>query len=326
MITGRDVAERAGTSTAVVSYVFNNGPRNVSPATRQRVLDAAAELNYRPNVVAKALSAGRTASIGLIVPDIANSYFGELARAIEDAALDRDNLLLIGDSAMNAEQERLHMASFVDRRVDAVILVSLLDEPDISLFQQAGLPVVVLHPIDETKNVSSLTIDYEKAAHSATAHLLAHGYPSIGLLNGPGDSAGSRQHLRGFTQAMEEAGRPVTHVRSSSISRADAAETALAWLRESEHPRALYATTDEQAFGVLYAAYECGLSVPGDLAVVGFDGTAHSGFAVPPLATVKQPVAAIADRAMTLLVDLGGEETVHELFDFEFVPRASCGC
>lgn len=325
MATGKDVAELAGTSTAVVSYVFNNGPRNVAPETRQRVLDAAARLNYRPNALARALSAGRTSSIGLLVPNIANPYFGELARSMEDAALDRSNLLLIGDSAMSELQERRHLASFIERRVDAVILVSTADAPDLALLRDEGVPVIVLHPIDRAQGVSSLTIDYEAAAEEATRHLLGHGYGSIGLLNGPGDSAGSRQHAAGFARAIEGSGVR-TAARASEISRADAARVALGWLSGPDRPRAIYATTDEQAFGVLYAAAELGLAVPGDVAVFGFDGTAQSEYAVPPLATVQQPIAAIAKRAMSLIVDHGGTEVVHELFDYRLVPRRSCGC
>src|SRR5687767_148436 len=99
MPTARDVAKLAGTSNAVVSYVFNDGPRTVSPGTRERVLRAAKELDYKPNALARALSAGKTRSIGLIVPDIANPFFAELARAVEEAAAERGHLLLIGDSA-----------------------------------------------------------------------------------------------------------------------------------------------------------------------------------------------------------------------------------
>lgn len=132
MVTNRDVAARAGTSTAVVSYVFNNGPRNVSPATREKVLRAAAELNYQPNALARALSQGRTASIGLLVPDIANRFFGELARALENAAATRGNLLVVGNAGLDSEGERSHIAAFVKRRVDGVVLVSVEDAPDIS--------------------------------------------------------------------------------------------------------------------------------------------------------------------------------------------------
>ncbi|GGR30893.1 LacI family DNA-binding transcriptional regulator [Agromyces mediolanus] len=334
MATGRDVAQLAGTSTAVVSYVFNNGPRNVSPATRERVLAAAAELNYRPNALARALSFGRTSTIGLIVPDIANPYFGELARALEDAAMERGELLLIGDSSLDPERERRHIAAFVERRVDSVVMVSLLDEPDFAAFEQASIPVIALHPIADDAPAASLTIDYELAARAAAAHLVAHDFDSIGLLNGPAHSVGAGQHRRGFLAAMAEAGRELRHdERNSGTSRADASAVSLRWLAEPDRPRAITCATDEQAYGVLHAAYLLGLRVPQDLAVIGFDGTEHSEYAVPPLTTVRQPIRAIAARAIELVAEAAAEPAdgadftrVRELAGHELIVRASCGC
>lgn len=326
MTTARDVARLAGTSNAVVSYVFNNGPRNVSPATRERVLAAAAELNYRPNALARALSAGRTSTIGLIVPDIANPYFGELARALEDAAMERGELLLIGDSSLDPEREQRHIAAFVERRVDSVVMVSLLDEPDFSAFEQASIPVVALHPIADEAPASSLTIDYEAAAKAAAAHLIDHGFESIGLLNGPAESVGARQHRRGFAAAVDESPREIRiEERNSETSRADASAVSFAWLSEPTGPRAITCATDEQAHGVLHAAHRLGLRVPEDLAVIGFDGTEHSEYAVPPLTTVRQPIDEIAARAIELVI-ADEPVRVREIAGHELIVRESCGC
>lgn len=328
MATARDVARRAGTSTAVVSYVFNNGPRGVAPATRQRVLDAAAELGYRPNALARSLSRGRTHSIGLIVPDICNPYFAELARAIEDAAGTTGNLLLIADSALSAAQERRHALSLIERQVDSVVLVSVSEEPDLGAFFEAGIPVVALHPLSERdrRHASSLTIDYEAAAQRATEHLLAHGYGSVVLLNGPGDSTGARQHRAGFDRAVAGAKGVRASAVRSEISRHHAAEVAEGLLSGPVRPRAVYCTTDEQAFGVLYAAHRVGLTVPDDLAVVGFDGTRNCLVSIPALTTVQQPTEAMARRVVEILAGRTVEdEPVHEILGFEFVARESSG-
>ncbi len=325
MTTAKDVAERAGTSTAVVSYVFNDGPRNVAPATRERVLAAAAELNYRPNALARALSFGRTLSIGLIVPDIANRFFGELARALEEAAATRGNLLLIGDSGLDAGRERSHVAAFVERRVDSVVMVSLTDDPDLHAFIEAGIPIAVLHPLAVGLQASSISIDYRAAAREAAAHLVGHGYASIALFNGPTDSAGSRQHRDGFFQAIEEhGGRIETTELHSEISRAHAAGIALDVLARPGRPRAFYCSTDEQAHGVMFACHRLGLRIPDDVAVTGFDGTEHSAYTYPPLTTVRQPVAEMAERVIELLTS-GPTLPVHEIAPFELVVRESCG-
>lgn len=330
MVTGRDVAQRAGTSTAVVSYVFNNGPRNVAPATRDRVLQAAAELGYQPNALARALSFGRTSSIGLIVPDIANRYFGELARALETAAAARGNVLLIGDSRLDAERERSHVAAFVERRVDSLVLVSVQDELDISPLTQAEVPVVALHPVASDVAASTISIDYEQAAAEATTHLRTHGYTSIALLNGPGDSPGALQHRAGFLTALDATGGDVVQWRElhSRIDRSDAAGVALDVLSRPDRPRAVYCTTDEQAHGVLFACHRLGLSVPDDVAVTGFDGTEHSAYSIPPLTTVRQPIVAMAERAIALLAAADRTEAsvpVHEIATHELVLRESCG-
>jgi LacI family transcriptional regulator len=325
MVTAKDVADRAGTSTAVVSYVFNNGPRNVAPATRDRVLQAATALNYRPNALARALSFGRTLSIGLIVPDIANRFFGELARALEEAAAARGNLLLIGDSGLNLERERSHVAAFVERRVDSVVMVSLSDTLDLQPFQDAEIPIAVLHPVDPGQRASSISIDYRAAAEAATSHLLAHGYTSVALLNGPQDSAGSRQHRDGFERAVRTHASSIETVElQTEISRAHAAQVALDVLARPSRPRAFYCATDEQAHGVMFACHRLGLSIPDDVAVTGFDGTEHSAYTYPPLTTVRQPVAAMAERVIALLLD-GTDLPVHEIAPFDLVVRESCG-
>lgn len=321
----RDVAVLAGTSTAVVSYVFNNGPRNVAPATREKVLRAAAELNYRPNALARALSFGRTLSIGLIVPDIANRYFGELARALEEAAAARGNLLLIGDSGLDLEREQSHVSAFVERRVDSVAMVSLSDDPDLHAFTDAKIPIVMLHPLASAHETSSISIDYRAAAREATLHLVEHGYRSISVFNGPTDSACWRQHRDGFHQAIAEAKTAIESVElNTQISRADAARVALEILARPTRPRAIYCSTDEQAYGVLFACHRLRLNVPDDVAVTGFDGTEHSAYSYPPLTTVRQPVFDIAERVVAFLTG-PPDRRVHEIEPFELVIRESCG-
>lgn len=325
MATAKDVADRAGTSTAVVSYVFNNGPRNVAPATREKVLRAATDLNYRPNALARALSFGRTLSIGLIVPDIANRFFGELARALEESAATRGNILLIGDSGLDVERERSHVRAFVERRVDSVVIVSLSDRPDLRPFTEAGIPIAVLHPLAPGQDASSISIDYRAAAQAATRHLVEHGYRSIALLNGPTDSAGSRQHRAGFVQAVEAAPAEIETVELQvEISRAHAAQVALDILARPSRPRAFYCSTDEQAHGVMFACHRLGLTVPDDVAVTGFDGTEHSAYTYPPLTTIRQPVPEMAERVITLLTGRL-ELPVHETAQYELVVRESCG-
>ncbi len=322
MATARDVAELAGTSTAVVSYVFNNGPRNVAAATRERVLKAATELNYRPNVFARGLKAGQTRSTGLIVPDITNPFFAELARHVEEAAAERGNILLIADSAQSRDQEARHRRALFERRVDSVVMVSVSDAPDISDFVTAGIPVLSLQPVDDGVVASTVTINFEAAAATATRHLVDHGYRDLRIMLGPSDGVGLVRHRRGFEKVVSEAGATGGEWRSE-ISRFEASRVAQELLRAGDRPRAIYATTDEQAIGVLHAAYALGLRVPDDLAVIGLDGTKQGEVTIPPLTTVRQPLRAMAEEAMDLLADAHGEQ--HRVQSFTFEIRQSCG-
>ncbi len=326
MTTARDVAERAGTSTAVVSYVFNNGPRPVAAATRQRILEAAAELDYRPNILARALSAGRTYSLGLLVPQVRNPYFATLAEHLESYARQHDHLLLIGDSAGDPAQESAHIGSFIERKVDGVVLVSLLAEPAIQRFATAGVPVVALHPVPAGVTVSTLSIDYVAAAEASAEHLLSHGYRTLGVVTGPEDSPGTSEHRAGIGRALEAHPKAVARYVASPVSRFAARDAVRAWFRRKRPPRAVYCATDEQAFGVLFAAWEAGLRVPEDVAVMGFDGTDECTVTIPPLASVRQPIEETARRAVDMLLDPSRAEPVRHVLDYQLVPNTSCGC
>ncbi|MBP6995559.1 MAG: LacI family DNA-binding transcriptional regulator [Phycicoccus sp.] len=322
----RDVAERAGTSTAVVSYVLNNGPRPVAAATRERVLQAAAEVGYKLNLTARALRVGTTRTTGLVVPDITNPYFAELARALEDEVAQLGNLLVIGDSALSHEQEERHCRVFIERQVGGIVLLSLADTAPIVELAEAGIPIVVLHPVPDPELASTLTIDYDAAAAVATRHLLDHGYTDLRLLTAE-PALGPMLHERGFRRAVGAHPDPVDHdVWRTPISRFAVVEALRGRFRSGDVPRAIYATTDEQAFGVLIAAYEAGLRVPQDVAVVGCDGTANSAVSIPPLTTIAQPRGDFARLAVEILGRPTGTDPVHDVLDFDFITRRSCGC
>jgi LacI family transcriptional regulator len=325
--TRDDVARLAGTSTAVVSYVLNDGPRPVAPATRERVLRAIEELGYRPNHLARALRARRSTTLGLIVPDVCNPYFAELARAIEDAAVAAGFVLFVGNSGYSAEREDDYARILLERQVEAALLISVKETADIEPFEQAGTPVVVLHRIDDQRYASSLAIDDEAGAFTATEHLIRHGYRGLLFVNGPDSLPVARQRQRGFDRAIAAHGDAVSGKSIAVPFECGAACTTVGrLLRQADRPRAIFAASDEQAIGILHAAFEQGLGVPDDLAVIGFDGTRGGQFTNPSLATVRQPIGAIAGRAIQLLARPRHATPVHEVLAYELVPGRSCGC
>jgi LacI family transcriptional regulator len=321
------VARAAGTSTAVVSYVLNDGPRPVSSETRQKVLDAVESTGYRPDAIARALASGASRTLGMIVPDIANAFFTDLTDAVEEAASDAGLLLLLGDSDEDPARERELAESFVGRRVDGLLLVSVRPELDGRWVSSAGVPVVLLDRTIHDTRIHAITVDNHAGARAATEHLVEHGYSRIGLLGGPVDKPTAHARLDGWSDALRAAGREpdpdlVAHV---PFTRHGGYEASLSLLDGTEPPDALFVASEQQAVGLLRATAKLGLRVPEDLALITFDGTEISEYCTPQLTTVAQPIAAIAADAIALIThhENHGKQITHRP---ELIIRHSCGC
>ncbi|TDD45713.1 LacI family transcriptional regulator, partial [Kribbella antibiotica] len=178
-VTRNDVARYAGVSTAVVSYVVNDGPRAVSPGARERVLEAIRVLGYRPNATARALRTGSTRTFGLITPDGGNPLFAELAKAIDKAAAARGYVVLQTSADGDAETERVKVAQLLARQVSGLVLVTPAEAPDLA---GADVPVVVVNRV--LPGVSSVSPRYREGAREAVEHLVGHGHTHIALVIG----------------------------------------------------------------------------------------------------------------------------------------------
>ncbi len=307
-----DVAARAGTSTAVVSYVINGGPRPVSDATRARVETAVAALGYRRNALAGALRPGRTDVVGLVVPDSSNAFFSELARQIEGEARRRGLLTLLGNTGYQQAAEREYVATFSDLRPRGILLATLSELPA----EQVDCPLVYLHSAPVGAG-AAVTVDDERAAADAVTHLLddgrAGGWSSVHCVTGPDDFGPAGLRERGWRRVMLEHGidpEPLRH--RAGFDRIEAVPAMAALLRAPSRPRAVFATTDEQALAVLDAAQTLGLRVPEDVAVVGFDGIRASLHGIRRLTTVAVPLHTLATAALDSLDDAAPvTRTVH---------------
>lgn len=210
-VTRDDVARLAGTSTAVVSYVINNGPRPVAPATRERVLAAIKELGYRPDRVAQAMASRRTDLIGMIVPDARQPFFAEMAHAVEQAASERGKMVLVGNSDYVEEREVHYLRAFLGMRVSGLILVSHgLNDLAAAEIEAWDARVVLLHERPEAIDDVAVVIDDVGGAQLATRHLLEHGHPYVACVGGTAEtpSVGDpvSDHVEGWRRAMHEAG------------------------------------------------------------------------------------------------------------------------
>ncbi|MEQ3549029.1 LacI family DNA-binding transcriptional regulator [Pseudonocardia nematodicida] len=326
-VTQADVARAAGVSTAVVSYVINEGPRPIAAATRERVLRAMAETGYRPNGVARALVSGATRTLGLVVPELANQFFATLAHALETEASRHGLVLVLGDSGQSVDRESTLVETFVDRRVDGLIYVGVGAHDAIEIATSAGTPVVVLDRVADDDRAASVVIDNVQGAAVATRHLIEHGRRALGCLLGPETVPTARARHAGWQQAVHDAGGRVDPrlVEWAPFSKEGGYRAGLRMLRLASPPDGMFVASEDQALGLLCAAAELGVAVPGSLAVVSFDGTDSSRFSVPPLTTVAPRFTDIARRTIELLrspdVPPRSETSTTDL-----VVRSSCGC
>jgi LacI family transcriptional regulator len=314
-VTRNDVAQYAGVSTAVVSYVVNDGPRPVASDTRERVLEAIRALGYRPNATARALRTGLTRTLGLITPDGGNPLFAELAKAIDKAAAERGYVVLQTSADGDAEIERAKVAELLARRVSGLLLVASSVQHELP-----EVPVVAINR--ELAGISSVRPDYREGARRGVEHLMGHGHRRIGLIVGGPDRSERELGYRDALQTKGLVGGPLVR---AEFSRRGGYEAMRELLAEPDRPTAVFASSDLQGIGVLKAIHEAGLRIPEDIAVVAFDGTAETEFSWPPMTVVRQPLELMAGEAVRRLVE--GESKVESLScRTELVVRASCGC
>ncbi len=331
-VTRDDVARHAGTSTAVVSYVVNGGPRPVATKTRGRVLAAIDALGYRPNRIAQALSARRSGVLGLILPDSSNPFFAGLAREVERATARRGYMLLLANAGQDSALELRHVEAFLERKVDGVFLISATNAGrSAEVLAESGVPHMLLDRLSRDKRAMVVRVDNETGGHLATRHLIALGHRRILHLAGPGLLTGARERAAGYRRAMREAGLSPLPEIVCPFDLAHALETALALLAAPDRPSALFVGSDVQALGVLRAAADLGIEIPRHLAVVGFDGIPESAYSVPRLTTVAQPVEEMAAFATARLIGEiegvalpGAPGRVHTLPPV-LILRESCG-
>ena len=305
MVTIREVAESAGVSYATVSHVINN-TRLVSHETRERVLAAMDQLNYRPNALARSLRQGKTNTIGLVLPDSANPFFAEISRGIEDEAFKKGYSVFLCNTELDTQRELFYVDVLSKKQVDGIIFVAAGDQADsLDLLLRRNMPVVMIDRDLPNVEVDAVLTDHQLGGFLATRHLLELGHQRIACIAGPSSITPSAERITGYRKALEEAGIPYDE---NLIIRGDyhaqsGMDITHSILKMNPRPTAIFALNDLMALGALRAAAEANCSVPGDLAVVGYDDLEIARFTNPPLTTISQPKKEIGAQAIHLLVD-----------------------
>jgi LacI family transcriptional regulator, repressor for deo operon, udp, cdd, tsx, nupC, and nupG len=329
-VTLRDVALRAGVSTRTVSNVVNDF-HHVSPGMRAKVQVALNELNYIPNLLARGLRQGRTGIVTLLVPDIAVTYFSELAHEVVDRASSLGFTVMIDETTGEPQRERALLDVAVQSSwVDGVLLSSLgLNGRDLAGLR-SNKPVVLLGERTASTALDHVGIDDVRAARDAVRHLIDSGRRRIAAIGGSaiGADATSRLRLRGYRNALRSAGLldAECYVRTPDYKRASSAEAVRSLFDRPDPPDALFCFSDELAAGALRALYEMGVRVPADVSVVGFDDVDESAFATPSLTSIRPGKGAIATIALEMLIERiqGSEAQPRDVrVDHELIVRES---
>ncbi len=330
--TVRDVADQAGVSVATVSRVFNDSDR-VREATRQRVLDAARALDYVPNEAARTLTTQKTKTIGVLLPDMHGEFFAQVIRGLDHTAQEHGYHLLVS-SSHGLEDEIRTMMSALRGRVDGLVVMwphehaSFLDASTTDA-------LLLLNASDEVSGVPALGVDNRGGAFKAVAHLADHGHERIATFTGPPTNFEARQRLSGYRDAVREMG--IAHDNELELTGDFRRETGEALVDDllalSPRPTALFAANDAMAIGALRGLREAGVSVPDDIAVMGFDDIPTARYVTPPLSTMRVPMRELGRRAMQRMLALLRDSTPRsddmlrsETLATERVTRSSCGC
>lgn len=297
-----DVAREAGVSRALVSLVMRDQP-NVSADRRRRVLEVAGRLGYRPNAMARSLASRRTRTVGVVLDDLRNPFFAEIAGGVEELASELGYQLLLGAGGRLARRERSALATLLEYRVDGVILVSPRMPASELAAAAAEIPVVLVGRQVRNADADCVLIDEQHGTGLVLDHLVALGHKRIAHVDG-GRGAGGPQRRAAYLRGMK-ARRLASHVR---VIRGDFTEEAGAsgarqLLAEPALPTAVFAANDMVAAGLLGEFDRAGVTVPDDVSIVGYDNILIAHLAHVSLTTVDQPRTEMGRMALELLLE-----------------------
>lgn len=331
-ITVQDVAREAGVSAMTVSRVVNGGT-NVREATREAVLAAIAKLNYSPNSAARSLAAGEATQIGLLYSNPSAAYLSQfLIGALAAARRAGCHLVLEACEGERPEEQAEATRGFVQTHVQGVILPPPLSEAGAvrAELEAAGIPWVSVAMGLPPEGSLNVRIDDFAAASAMTKHLIDLGHRRIGFIRGNPNQTSSAERYRGFCAAIAAAGMDLASmpVEQGYFTFRSGIVASEALLDLPEPPTAIFASNDDMAAATVGVAHRRGLHVPQDLSVVGFDDTALATTMWPELTTVRQPIAAMAEAALTMLLEAlrpgVQSEAAEQVLAHQLIVRESC--
>jgi LacI family transcriptional regulator len=327
-VTVAIVAQRAGVSAATAARVLS-GKGYASEGARRAVLDAAREIGYVPNHIARSLRTRRTMLAGLLIGDVENSFYSVIAKNVESVAKDAGYQVVLCNSNDDAVTEAQYLRLLDGMRVDGIIITPTgRNQRHLRRLQEKGTVIVQIDRMVDRINADAVLLDNEAGATAAVSHLITAGHSRIGILTGPRGVLTARQRLAGYERALRDHAVPVRPelIREGSFLHEHAIEAATELLRLRPAPTAIFAANNVLAEACFLALDNLGLKVPRDVSLVAFDDVPWMSMVRPQLTTVRQPVADMARSAAELLLRRlrdAGPAPSTSVFRSELVVRDS---
>ncbi len=323
----RDVAKKAGVSVGTVSNVLNR-PDVVSPKTLERVQKTIEELGFVPNGFARQLRSGYSRTIGLVVTDVANPFFTEVARGVEDAASKRDYAVFLCNSDESLEKENKYLSVLIQQQVRGVLITPADSKShQYEVLRERGISVALLDT--ETKNSSqcSVSVDDVRGGEIAVEHLSLLGHKDIAWVSGPETIPQIADRTAGVMKAAKIANVSVTTIRATLMNSAQGEVAAKKILELKKMPSAIFCANDLLAFGVMRGLLDAGVKIPEQVSLLGYDDIAFGNSAAVPLSSISQPAYQLGVTAAELLISEceDNEDHAHQQIKFQpqLVMRAS---
>ena len=310
-VTIKDIAKALGLSTSTVSRALRDS-YEISPETKQVVLDYAKQINYRPNPIALSLKEKRSRSIGVIVSEIANSFFSQIINGIESIAYSKGYNAIISQSMESYEREVINMDFLSSRSVDGFLLSVSTETNDFSHIMELydrGLPIVCFDRVVDAINTHKVIVDNFKGAYDATAHLAKNGYRRIAILGNSEYLSITKERLAGYTQALADAKLPfdeqlVKHCPHGGMIYKEVEQAMNELLALKHKPDAIFASADKLTTNFMRYCKARHLLIPDDMAVIGFSNLDLTDLLSPPLSVVRQPAFEMGKIAAELLINM----------------------
>jgi LacI family transcriptional regulator len=331
IVSVRDVAARAGVSVGTVSNVMNH-PEKVSAAAASRVQAAIDDLGFIRNEAARQLRDGRSKTIGLVVLDVRNPFFTDIARGAEDRAADAGLSITLGNSDENTEREAMYLDLFEQQRVHGVLLSPYADPSErVRRLRQRGIPVVLVDRTSSDLSVSSVSVDDVAGGRLAAEHLIAQGRRRLAFVGGPIAIRQVSDRLEGARQAVAvnpDVALEVIETDALSVVAGRAVGSDIVSRPARARPDAIFSANDLISIGVLQALMMPGtaIDVPGEIALIGYDDIDFAATAVVQLSSIRQPSALIGQTAVEILLDEAADTAIaprQVVFQPELMVRAS---